>query len=409
MCTNPITATDKSTGGTVEFACRVCNECLSARKNDWVARAMAEKATSNEAVAIELTYRNNPDGTLPDAAKAFKYADVSAFLKALRQAYYRQYKARGEIRFIVAGERGSKKDRVHWHLILFADKPITALGQWSDFLFKKLDGPQISVMGRKARMIHWQYWPHGHVVVKEPDAAGMAYVLKYAMKDQFNVVRSKGTMRESKSENHGASYFRMSKYPPIGQRFLEERCDDMEARLVVPTSPVLAVPNYKGYWWPKGALRDQLLIRLHKINEARKAEYGRDCPQWRSLLASVESVNKDWELLHYGPQDIEIEDETEWEFERRIGTPDAKIRDRCGGPSICRPCYRGGGTASADYRAWHGELVYQYVTDSEAPKGYTFDRWYRAQRTINPFCGLKECPSRQRAFNARGASEFVKG
>src|SRR5690554_1488542 len=133
MCSNIIKH------GDVEFACRTCNECISARKNDWVARAMAEKAVSGETIAIELTYRNSLDGTLPDAAKAFKYRDVQLFLKRLRKAYTDEYRQAGEIRYIVVGERGSKRKRVHWHMVIFSDRPISTLGKWTDFVGNPLE------------------------------------------------------------------------------------------------------------------------------------------------------------------------------------------------------------------------------------------------------------------------------
>lgn len=389
MCSEPPTI-DGNT-----FACRRCNECIKARKNDWVARCMAEKSTSGEAVAIELTYRNNADGSMPEAAQAFRYKDVEAFFNRLRQAYFREYKVRGEIRFICAGERGSQKGRVHWHLIVFGDRKFSNLGQWHDFVFKQIDGPIFSQPRKKAVMLQWGLWPHGHVVIKEGNQETFAYAVKYALKDQFNVVKSKGTMRESKAENHGASYFRMSKQPPIGFRFLERMCDSWDARLVVPTSLHLKVPDYSGFWWPKGQLREYLLDRLFEINERRKELLGRDAPQWFPLLASLESVEKDWETLVYGPQQENHEEYAIESWQRRLAEAqekrlkqwrDSEEQRCCGGIRVCRLCWRGKEKEErARYRAWYSEQVAEYVTDESDNLG-TLDKWFREKGQFNPHC-----------------------
>lgn len=380
MCSEPPTI-DGNT-----FACRRCNDCIKARKNDWVARCMAEKAMSGEAIAIEFTYRNNPDGSEPDAAKAFRYEDVKAFFRRLREAYFRKYKARGEIRFICAGERGSQKGRVHWHLVMFADRPFSDLGQWHDFVFNKIPGPIFSQPRKKAVMLQWSLWPHGHVVIKEGTQEAVSYAVKYALKDQFNVVKSRDTGRLSKAENHGASYFRMSKKPPIGFRWLEQMCDSWEARLVVPISLNLKVPGYSGFWWPKGLLREYLLERLFLVNERSKELLGRDAPQWFTLLASVESVEKDWDTLVYGP-DLE-QSAALWEADRtrkQIETLAAK-NNPCGGIRVCQLCWRGKEKGErAAFQSWYAEQARLYVTEQSDFTG-TLDQWFRQKGQTNPHC-----------------------
>lgn len=409
MCTNPIR------NGADVFACRTCNDCIAARKNDWVARAMAEKVTSAETIGIELTYRNNEDGTPPDAAKAFRYQDVGAFIKRLRQEYFRHYGARGELRFICAGERGSLRNRVHWHMILFGDRPFSHLGAWTDFVGKELEGPQFSELGKKAKMLQWHFWPHGHVVVKRPDQGGMQYVLKYALKDQFSSVRTKGTMRFTKSEETAASYFRMSKQPAIGMRYLERQCDRWEAKLSVPPSLHLNVPEYRGFWYPKLGLREYLRDRLYQINELCKVETGRDAPQWNTLLASVVDQEKDWEGLVYGPQQ-EIEDEfaaalNEEIFKHRAEqlrreqferyTEGGRIRRQCGGPHPCRKCWAG---ADRDERReiFASFVYYKELYRDAARPGQSFEEWYRSHGSPNEYCRLKDAGPVKEAFDARG-------
>lgn len=194
-----------------QFACGHCNNCIAARKNDWIARAMAEKATSANTYSLELTYRNDVDGNAPDGARVFTFRHVQEFLKRVRSDYYRAYRKRGELRYLVVGERGSKRDRVHWHMILFSKRPLARLGSWRC----PNTGKYVKPLPMHERVL-WNFWPHGHVHFGDPDQRGIGYALKYILKDQFALSKAKGTMRESKAERYAASMFRMSKNQPSG-------------------------------------------------------------------------------------------------------------------------------------------------------------------------------------------------
>lgn len=389
------------------FACRACNDCITARKNDWVARAMAEKAMSSETLVLMLSYRNNGDGSLPFQARAFNYNDVRGFLKHLREVYFRKYGARNEIRFIVAGERGSRRGRVHWHMILFADRPITGFGEWTTLGGKPQDGPVITEKGKNQ---HWSLWRHGLVCPQIPDQGGMAYVLKYALKDQFNSVKSKGTARFAKSEDSGASYFRMSKTPPIGMRWLQARCDGWEKMRAVPPKLELKVPEYSGFWWPKARMREVLLGRLHEINEGIKAETGRDAPQWSTLVTSVVDQEKDWETLTYGEQEKEAEfwDAQQWrvylereQSGRARAAAAAATRARCGGAVICKACWNGKDRDERrEFREWFEAQKAERASQAVACRERNLDRWFRQKGGCNPHCTLRGTPGHGEKFGA---------
>ncbi|UAB90386.1 hypothetical protein I5192_06915 [Ruegeria sp. SCSIO 43209] len=365
---------------------------------------MAEKTVVAETLVINLTYRNNADGTLPPRAKAFHYSDVQAFLKSLREEYYRTYTTRGEISYVVAGERGSKRGRVHWHMIIFGERPFKHLGVWKDENNDKVipgNRPGRKPNSKEYYRDHWQYWPHGHVTTDNPDQGTLAYVLKYALKDQFNVVNSKGTMREAKSENDGASYFRMSKVPPIGFRWLERKCEEWERKLIVPVTLNLNVPDYSGYWYPKGKQREYLLNRLHHINKLRNQKYGQDCPQWNALLASVSVVEKDWEGLIYGEIEEYEQEYDERAWQEKLGHWKAKIRKRCGGIYPCRKCYRGlnaeakDGLKAADYIA-----RYSYQEKRAKGERRSYEDWWRSLDICNYHCAYKNDDAHKETFGA---------
>lgn len=399
MCSDPIEIT-KPDGTRQLVACDECNDCIVAYKNDWIARGVAEATQATEVLSVTLTYRNNPDGTLPDGALAFDYSDIRSFKNRLRQAYKRRYGERGELRFIVCGEKGSKTDRVHWHMLVYCDRPVSTIGKWLNRFKKVIPGLDFfEVEANPQNIFHWSLWPHGHCNFRVPDQGGIAYVLKYAMKDKFNVEKSKGTMREHKAETHAAGYFRGTMHPPLGVRWLNEKCNRLEAQLAVPTNLKFTVPGYSGYWWPKDTCRKYLLSRLRGINEKRNELYGQDCPQWGSLLSSVVSNEKDWEYLYYGEIEEDAEQYDAWEWQDQLGLPEAQIRRKCGHWRPCGRCKRGlGKEARKDARKWYTVATRLWVTDTEGPTAQSFEKWYRARKKVNPFCGLKHLDDRKAAF-----------
>ncbi len=377
---------------------------------DWVCRAMAELATMGNAIVIRLSYADGDDGQTPDGAKTFRYKDVQGFLARLRKAYSDKYGKTGEISYLVAGERGSKRGRVHYHMILFSVRPLDVLGEWSSFVGKKLDAPWMD------SNIHWSLWPHGSVYLQVPDAGGVSYVLKYALKDQFSVQKSKGTKRFSKAENTAAGIFRMSKKPPLGLRFVEAQLARWSDLRAVPPSLTISVPGIRGYWHPLGLIREALLSGLHRINNEIREETGRDAPQWSTLLAGVsqdlESNLTDFEALVYGPLEISqlSEEQHEQEFQKFTAQFEtgqaareraARIRDTrrtCGGVRVCAACYRGFDTAQRlELAAWQARTRRDHE-NSRSP--LELDAWFRAFHKGNPYCLTKDGPAFRKAFDA---------
>ena len=349
MCSNLIQLEEN-----LEVPCRTCDQCIQVRKHGWVARAMAEKATSNATFAFTLTYRNYPDGTKPLGASVFRYRDFQKAIGAIREAYKRKYNERGEVRYICAGERGSKFNRVHWHVIIYTAKPIHDLGVWAEFGDSQFESPIEPPMPERKKKYEWSLWPHGCVEVQKPDTAGMSYCLSYALKDQFNVVKAEGTKRITKADNHGAGMFRMSKAPPIGYNYLQQRIASWRQRGVVPPSLDIKIPDYSGFWYVAGDMRKALCVELHLINQEHVLATGSDCAQWSSLLASVAydededeegTFLKTWDILKYGEIEIEeiqtdqsvyIEQSTRL---KRRWSKDQYIVNRCGKVGPCAKCF----------------------------------------------------------------------
>lgn len=327
MCSNPQTQIMPDTGEVMEFACRVCNDCIATRRHQWMARAMAEKACWPFALAVTLTYADDTQENR-DGASMFRYDDVRGFLKRLLSAA--RFKAKKEklgfvprVRFIAAGEQGSRNDRVHWHLVLFSDIDLCSLGEVSR-KSGRVTQREDMISRRRAdgrdeeKRLRWSMWDHGFVLMQEPDAAGVAYVLKYCLKDQFTAEKSAGTAREHKSEAFATGLFRMSKKPAIGEQWFWQKMQRLRETGAVLPSVQLKIPDMRNYWVPSGLARKRLLWALAAINRMVLWETGKDAPQWAALLHSVAD----------SPYDRRILDGAFWFEEREKSRGDVTVNAR---------------------------------------------------------------------------------
>jgi hypothetical protein len=219
-------------------------------------------------------------------------------------------------------------------------------------------------------------------------------------------------MREAKAENNGAGMFRMSKEPPIGFRYLEQYCDDLERKSIVPVNLNIPVPDYSGFWYPQKAMREYFLHRLHAINKKHLLERGTNTRQWTALISTVSEVknSKDMENLTYGPQtqvSLSIEDEN---FEREIvAKGDVRSKSyraalqysQCSGTGICGKCFAGKNEAEkAEFRNWREETVRRYEADTS--KGsLNLNQWFASFGKPNPFCTLADAEWLKDIFDRR--------
>jgi len=185
-CDNPDRIDGRETDAPQWVRCRKCKKCLNTRHTMLAGRALAESITSDHTVALTLTYADWT-GT---RAQHLAYRDIQLMLKRLRFDGY-------QVRYLVAGEYGTKRSRAHWHCVLYFT------GQSPEF-------PPVETHKQ-----HWKYWadvPHrndqgapkplGFVFVQRPDFHGLRYVIKYATKDE-------GTGKSTRK-------VQMSLKPPLG-------------------------------------------------------------------------------------------------------------------------------------------------------------------------------------------------
>jgi hypothetical protein len=384
---------------------------------------MAEKASSQYCYVVALTYGSDTQEKR-DGAAVFRYKDIKDLMKRIRrQAEYRHGKT-ASLSYIVAGEQGSLRERVHWHAVLFSTFDLLSLGDWSSFVSKKpitRKEQKITTDPNHEKRVTWSHWPWGLIVVQIPDQGGMMYALKYALKDQFNVEKSKGTMREHKAEAWGSGFFRMSKKPPIGSAFISAKLARLRELGAVLPSLKIKIPDYKGYLFPAGFLQKQVVEGFKVINRESIELHGRNVPQWGSLLRSVEKQPKIWMDLQ--DESPEIEDDQQWSDRKRVNaresiqtSANASIRTRCGGIYPCTACNRSRDDEwiGTSFRPFF-DAVLKDARNSEGWSKYLgskrnakkpvvaaiadyADHFQRGRRVCNPFCQQRDHVAVERAF-----------
>lgn len=279
--------------------CNSCDSCVGRRVHSWCARCMMEKETMGHALVFALTYSEETEHSRM-AAKSFCYNDVQRLMWSIRRQVAHHYKRTAVVSFIAAGEKGERFSlRCHWHVVVFSEVDLTALGTWlAPWGQVKARREIITPAGVKpAWRRNWSLWPHGFVTVQEPDYGGMRYALAYALKDQFNVRNSEGTAREAKAETFGTGYLVMSKKPPIGARWVDIFVEQCREAGVVPPTRRLRVAGLEKPFWPTGLLADRLLTGLASVNADVVAATGKPATGWTSLLHEVKDSPKHLESL----------------------------------------------------------------------------------------------------------------
>jgi len=273
--------------------CRICDECIAARKRHWVGRMLAEEQTCHSVWFMTLTYGGGYDN---DAAYVIDYTHVQKLFKRLRRAGHR-------FKYVAVGEHGTSKGRAHFHIMMFwqNEPPVP---QW-DTLWC------------------WEFWPYGHTNVQKPRSnQGCAvYIMDYMNKDNLK-----------------ANLMKYSKNPMLGEEYLLEyaRNHAKHGLALFAQSDRFTIPNNvsksgKPFYYPVGRqsaiykkMLDAFLLEwsLNRSNQRLKlsddlVEYLEDvCQQTDDYPLPVQQYIAD----QYGYEPIgdipEMTVETTYAFER---------------------------------------------------------------------------------------------
>lgn len=223
---------DENTGLPVRSVvpCGQCEACQANRKNDWTGRLIAEAKTAASMYFVTLTYKKAPED--------FRYLDIQNMLKHFRQDLERNHGGT-KVRFFCVGEKGNKTGRVHWHMLLFFDRP------------HKLERMKPGKL--------WQFWQHGwtniEAVPSHDTVARVRYTAKYAVK----------TVGDEKSCRP-----RFSLKPGIGSGFLTKWVDD----LVEAGLPIRGYYHLPGQIWERGHRKgEHVRYRLRGSVARKMADY----------------------------------------------------------------------------------------------------------------------------------------
>lgn len=247
--------------------CGRCDPCVAMRKQEWTGRLIAEGLASASVAFVTLTYKEKPE--------RFDYGDVQAMLKRLRMALWRKHQCK--VRFLAVGERGDAFKRIHWHLLLFLDKPIQ-LGPWG----KETHPGQL-----------WEHWEHGWTTISNVDAGLMAvkarYCIKYAIKGH-----GRGDLPRA----------RMSLKPGLGVPYLVGQARQWARRGIVPQGWY----HLPGAIWERGTKKGQ--HQKFRLSGCCRAEV-------------IEAWRNEWALTYPG-RDVPVnkwlmkyDDEAIWERDPR--------------------------------------------------------------------------------------------
>lgn len=201
----------------VKVPCGQCIGCRLDHSRQWADRMLLELDHTGKGVFITLTYRDEDIGHL--AVEGFDYAeryslsvrDAQLFMKRLRKHFSNK-----EIRFYLSGEYGTKRNRPHFHAILFG----LDLNDFQKYEFVKKN--KFGDPYYKSEVLE-SLWPFGMSSLSEVSWKTCAYVSRYVMKKQLGKSKEIYQLKSITPE-----FALMSRRPGIGAYYLEDHDFDFE-------------------------------------------------------------------------------------------------------------------------------------------------------------------------------------
>lgn len=187
----------------IETGCYTCSLCKKRRLDDWFIRCICEAKYHKKICFLTLTYNNE---NLPEKNK-LSYDDICKFFKRLRKNSNRK------IRYFMCGEYGSKRQRPHYHAVIFG-----------------LDSSDRGLIDRS--------WNKGFIDVGCFSPGSLRYTMKYFLKTLE--VRS----GEDKKHYDEKFFCYSSRNPGLGYQYLLDNYKKLSSQGYI---------LYRGrkYWLPK--------------------------------------------------------------------------------------------------------------------------------------------------------------
>lgn len=269
----------------ITINCGQCADCKLQKSREWATRCMLETREHKDNYFLTLTYDNEhlplvqkadlETGELLNEWNPTLYPpDLQKFWKRLRDHWKRKHGVNIGIRYYACGEYGEKKDRPHYHAIVFG-LPINDLKP--DHKSKRGNMNFISEEIQKI-------WGNGIVAVGDVTWESCAYTARYIMKKQTG----KGAITYY-LEQRAPEFCTMSRRPAIGKAYF-----DKNWRQIYANDGVL-IKTKRGVESVKPARYFDKLFDIDNHEEMQAIKRRRiDLAEIRQLQLE-QSTDKDWE------------------------------------------------------------------------------------------------------------------
>lgn len=170
----------------IDVPCGLCPNCLARKQREWKARITLESHYHkfNYFVTFTLAPENvdkfckSSNPTLPDIDKCKR--EFRKYFDRIRKTYgYMPFK------HLIVSEKGSKKERLHFHGILFSDIPLFGEEYPLTFSWMLRHVQQWFAMNDQLS----KPWKHGFATIGFCEPRTISYVTKYITKDVTNSYR----------------------------------------------------------------------------------------------------------------------------------------------------------------------------------------------------------------------------
>lgn len=222
--------------------CGRCDSCLLRRSQEWAARCLHEMHMHTENCFLTLTYN---DLALPMDGNLC-HTHFQLFMKKLRFAI-----APKKIRYFMCGEYGEKKDRPHYHVLIFGyDFP--------DKRYWRMCKRKIHRLYRSEQLE--RLWCYGNSEIGSATYESAGYIARYIVKKI-----------QQDEDRYMPPYVRMSNRGGVGEEFFREYRADMYplGSVVLRTGKKIPIPRY---YAKKMAKIDSTIVEEVKQKNKLKAQ-----------------------------------------------------------------------------------------------------------------------------------------
>jgi len=216
-CITPFQVRDKISNQWMALPCGKCPGCMKRRTSGWSFRLVKEGERAETALFVTLTYDTKYVPLTKNGFMTLNKRDIQTYMKRLRKLSDKKLK------YYVCGEYGSKRNRPHYHMIIFNADAEKVEHAWSQY---------------KAG---FGYVPYGTIYIGQVNEASIGYTLKYMQKPgKIPMHRNDDRVKEFSlmSKGLGANYItdNMSKWHK----------NDLLNRMYVPMmdGKKIAMPRY---------------------------------------------------------------------------------------------------------------------------------------------------------------------